>query len=145
MRLLRADVLLYFTVFTGQVTKSLIFHPVDFGEPFRRPTQKNHSQAQTWGVQNQLGASKNAVKQNKNTPLSLWGSTAPGCPGAPAASPAWVNMSTGSAMGLGGGPTPIYIWGTCWDRFGIVLGFLGSFWDLEKPPRGLEMLQNTAK
>ncbi len=33
---------------------------VDFGEPFRRKTQKNHSRAlsRTRGVQNQLGASK---------------------------------------------------------------------------------------
>ena len=43
---------------------------VDFGEPFRRPTQKNHSQALSRGVQNQLGASKNAVKKKK---LSLSG------------------------------------------------------------------------
>ena len=95
---------------------------VDFGEPFRRPTQKKHSQALSRGVQNQLGASKNAVKQ-KNTPLSLWDSTAPGCPGALAASPAWVNMSTGSAAG-GWPDADIHLGdmlGSFRDRFGTIL------------------------
>ena len=44
---------------------------VDFGEPFRRPTQKNNSQALSWGVQNQLGPSKNTVKQQQQTKISL--------------------------------------------------------------------------
>ncbi len=116
----------------GRCDKIADFSPsyswVDFGEPFRRPTQKKHSQALSWGVQNQLGASKNAVKQ-KNSPLSLWGSTAPGCPGALAASPAWVNMSTGSAMGWGvgrrrytfGGHVGI-VSGSFWNYFGIIVG-----------------------
>ncbi len=97
---------------------SPIYSWVDFGEPFRRPTQKNNSQALSRGVQNQLGASKNAVKQ-ENTPLSLWGSTAPGCPGALAAAPRLGEYEHWVCYGAGG-----------WTDADIHLGdMLGSFRD----------------
>ncbi len=144
MRLPRADVLRVFTVFTGQATKSLIFHPAIAGSISAshfaaRPRKTTPGPSPGPGASKTSPARQKMLQNTKNnqTPLSLWGSATPGCLGVPATSPTWANMSTGSAMGLGGGRTPIYIWGTCWDRFGIVLELfcdncwivLGSIYD----------------
>ena len=134
MRLLRADVLLYFTVFTSRVTKSPIFHPAIAGS-----ISASHFAARprktTPGPPPGPGASKTSLGRQKmlqntekqpNTPLSL-GLRNTWLPGGSGGLPRLDEYEHWVCYGAGGWPTPIYIWGTCWDRFWIVLGL---FWNM---------------
>ncbi len=170
MRLSRAAILRYFAVFTGRVTKSQIFHPAIAGS-----TSASHYAAgprkTTPGPSPGPGASKTSpgrqqmlqnTEKQPNTPLSL-GLHNSWLPGGSGGLPRLDEYEHWVCYGAGGWPTPIYIWGTWWDRFWIVLGLcwnhvlivlglfynsfgtiLKSFWNrlgiLKNHPGGLEML-----
>ncbi len=132
MRLLRADVLWYFTVFTGRVTKSLIFHPAIAGSisasHFAARTRKN-----TPGPSPGPGASKTSLGRQKmqqntekqpNTPLSL-GLRSTWLPGGSGGLPSLDEYEHWVCYGAGGwADADIHLenmLGSFRNRFGIIL------------------------
>ena len=130
MRLLRAVVLLYFTVFTSRVTKSLIFHPAIAGSTSASHFAAGHRKT-TPGPAPGPGASKTSpgrqemlqnTQKQPNTPFSL-GLRKTWLPGGSGGLPRLDEYEHWVCYGAG-------VWADADIHLGGYLGIVsGSFWD----------------